>query len=378
MVGASARAAMMSLARAGFSAWAVDLFADRDLARLAPVARCSFENYPDALPRLAEQFPPGPVLYTGGLENYPDVVRELAGRRPLWGNGPDGLTRVRDPYALSDVLVPPGIADTPIISSRAVAPDAVRCVWKSFRSTGGLGVRFAQPGAPTPAGCYLQEFVDGPSMSAQFVTSAEHTTLLAVTDQLAGEPWLHSRPFTYCGNIGPVYVSSELVGILSQIGDAVGRWARLRGVWGVDFILRDGQPYPVDVNPRYTAGLEVVEYGCRYAPLADHVEAFGLSPCPAGPCPRTSRVVGKAIYFAPHPVVFPPAGPWDADLTGEFDPWRLPGFADIPHPGEPIDAGSPVLTVFASGSTPAECGEQLQSRAAELDELFGAKRSPSP
>ena len=37
VVGASARAAAMSLARAGFAAWAVDLFADR-VNRLTPYA----------------------------------------------------------------------------------------------------------------------------------------------------------------------------------------------------------------------------------------------------------------------------------------------------------------------------------------------------
>ena len=38
VVGASARAAVHSLGRAGFATWAVDLFADRDLARVAPCA----------------------------------------------------------------------------------------------------------------------------------------------------------------------------------------------------------------------------------------------------------------------------------------------------------------------------------------------------
>ena len=67
---------------------------------------------------------------------------------------------------------------------------------------------------------------------------------------------------------------------------------------------------------------------------------------------------------------FPDSGPWDADLAGEFDPWRLPGFADIPSAGGAIGAGWPVLTFFATGSTPAEVRERLQSRAAELDHHF--------
>ena len=99
--------------------------------------------------------------------------------------------------------------------------------------------------------------------------------------------------------------------------------------------------------PRYPASVEVLEH-------AAHLD----------------RAVGKAIYFAPHAFRFPRTGPWDADLEVPFDPWRLQGFADIPESDETMQAGSPVLTFFASGSTVASCREQLQSRAAELDILF--------
>jgi predicted ATP-grasp superfamily ATP-dependent carboligase len=86
-------------------------------------------------------------------------------------------------------------------------------------------------------------------------------------------------------------------------------------------------------------------------------------------------LLGKAIYYASRAITFPLSGPWDGDLTGEFDPWRVPQFADIPEPGSAIEPGSPVFTVFATGSTPAEVRERLQSRAAELDVLFQEHQS---
>ena len=82
-----------------------------------------------------------------------------------------------------------------------------------------------------------------------------------------------------------------------------------------------------------------------------------------------SPPVGKAIYYAPHAIRFPSCGPWDADLSGTFDPWRLPNFADIPEAGAAIEARHPVLTFFATGTTPTEVRQRLQSRAAELDQL---------
>lgn len=370
MVGASARAAVGSLLRAGFDAWAVDLFADRDLRRMAPCVRCPLGGYPAALPARCDPFPPGPVLYTGGLENYPDVVRELARRRPLWGNGPDVLDRVRDPFRLSTRIMSRGF-DSPHLSPPGRVPPGGRWLIKRRGSSGGLGVRFAKPGEAAGPDSYLQEFIDGPSISALYASSAGEVVLLGVTSQLVGEVWLHARPFAYCGNVGPAETSSGLRKTLSELGDLIGRGADLRGVWGVDFVLRDGHPLPVDVNPRYPAGTEVLEHGYHFAALAHHTTALAGHGPLGGPTRRIAAVVGKAVYYAPRRLTFPAAGPWDAEFAAPFDPWRLPAFADIPDAGNVLEAGSPVLTVFATGSSAAECRRRLQSRAAELDALLG-------
>ena len=337
VVGASARAAVHSLARAGLRAWAVDQFNDRDLTRVASCTRCPFDSYPDAIPELAQRFPPGPVLYTGGLENHPHVVARLAERRALWGNAPAALARARDPYILFPALAAHGFA-TPRLAPRGdPCPRDGRWLCKPLRSGGGTGIRFALPGEPASPQHIFQAWIDGTPMSALY--SGE--TVLGVTEQLIGEPWLHAQPFAYCGTIGPLPAPE-----LPTFPFA------LRGVWGLDFVLRDEVVYPVEVNPRYTAAVEVTEH------------ASGR----VGP-------IGKAIYYAPRAFTFPVAGPWDADLAGDFDPWRLPGFADIPEAGSAIHAGWPVLTFFATGSTPAEVRARLQLQAAELDQLF-AGRAP--
>src|SRR5262249_56304772 len=124
--GASARAAAGSLVRAGFAAWAVDLFADRDLKQVASCVRCPADRYPAALPELAEQFPPGPVIYTGGLENHPDVVRELSARRELWGSSPEVLERVRDPLALNAALSAANLP-SPAVLPTTTPPSAPPC-----------------------------------------------------------------------------------------------------------------------------------------------------------------------------------------------------------------------------------------------------------
>jgi predicted ATP-grasp superfamily ATP-dependent carboligase len=380
VVGSSARAAVHSLARAGFSAWAIDQFCDRDLKRIAPCAVCPSDSYPAAILDLAKQFPPGPVLYTGGLENYPHILRELASQRELWGNPAEVVERVRDPFTLFPALADAGFATPRLVPRGEPCPREGRWLRKPLRSGGGIGIRFVHPGEAASPHHYFQEFIDGVSMSVAFVSDLaetdawpDGTALLGITEQLIGVPWLHAKPFAYCGNLGPIELTQGAEATLALDALIANRSMLLRGLWGLDFVRCGDVVYPVEVNPRYTAALEVLELSWRCSYLMTHRECFTASQAlwKYKTWRRYDSPVGKAIYYAPHAIRFPQSGPWDADLAGDFDPWRLPGFADIPEPDSLIEAGSPVLTFFATGSTPAEVRERLQSRATELDLLFG-------
>ena len=109
VVGASARAAAASARRAGFRPYGIDLFGDADLRAIAPVVRCPTDRYPHGLPDLLANAPAAPWFYAGGLENHPDLVAVMARLRPLWGNGPDALRRVRSPRALAAALAEAGV-----------------------------------------------------------------------------------------------------------------------------------------------------------------------------------------------------------------------------------------------------------------------------
>src|SRR5262249_24093191 len=84
LIGASVRAAAFSPLRAGLKPWCIDLFADADLQAHVPARRIE-TGYPHAFVELVERAPPGPWMFTGGLENWPTVVEHIARSRPLWG-----------------------------------------------------------------------------------------------------------------------------------------------------------------------------------------------------------------------------------------------------------------------------------------------------
>ncbi len=379
VVGASARAAIHSIIRAGFQGWAVDLFADRDLKRVAPCSVCPIAQFPDGLPDLMEQFPPGPVLYTGGLENHTEIVAQLSAKRPLLGNLPPVLARVRDPFFMSSIQTN-GIHFPKLVPSGDSAPSTGYWLRKPLRSSSGHGIRFAKLNETASPGHYFQEFIDGLAMSAHFVSVSNEpksTVMLGVTEQLIGEEWGHAREFAYCGNIGPIELPAPVEACLFNNGKIIGNATALCGLWGMDFILRDNSIFPVELNPRYTAATEVLELSAKFGSLIPHYNCFKRANALAKmKWPRRfATSVGKAIYYAPHRITFPQSGPWEDDLAEPFDPWRVPSFADIPEPRAIIETGSPVLTIFAKGDSAAGCRKELQSHAAELDRLFAESAS---
>jgi predicted ATP-grasp superfamily ATP-dependent carboligase len=386
IVGASARAAAFSALRAGLRPWCADLFADADLQAVCPVQRLPAGKYPEGFLELVGPEPSGPWMYTGGLENRPGLVRRMAQRRPLWGNDAPVLSVMRRPEVVARLLRA-GNIDCPDVYVRAAdVPAHGRWLVKPRFGAGGTGVRFwtGDETGHRPRPVYFQEYIEGGSCAAVYVAGDGQGRLLGVTRQLVGEPWLHAAPFHYCGSIGPLYLTPTMRAALDRVGTvlagstSLSSEKRLRGLFGVDFILRDGIPWPVEVNPRYTASVEILDYASGWPALAWHRRVFD----PSAPSPPTSRasdgILGKAILFARAPLRFPADGPWRptldqvSKLPCATQLRQPPAFADIPHAGQDIEAGQPILTFFARAASVAGCTEALRRCAADLDrQLFG-------
>jgi predicted ATP-grasp superfamily ATP-dependent carboligase len=361
IIGASARAAAFSALRAGLRPVCADLFADADLRARCPVWRVASRDYPRGFLDQPEFGAPGPWLYTGGLENHPDLIESLALRRePLWGNPAAVLRHVRSPFEVHAVLCAAGLRCPEVWRGKTAPPPDGRWVVKPIAGAGGSGVRlWRAPTASLPRrSAYWQEFIEGESCAAVYVGDCETATLLGVTRQLVGESWLHAPRFAYCGSVGPLSLDGAAQRAFDDIGTALVRSFGLRGLFGVDCVSRDGIPYPVEVNPRYTASVEVIECATRIPALSYHRRAFDPAAALPQPGLPSSGFVGKAILFARRSFTFPARGPWhDA----------APDFADIPNDGERLDAGKPVLSFFRFAPTLAECLDALRQTAADLD-----------
>jgi predicted ATP-grasp superfamily ATP-dependent carboligase len=250
------------------------------------------------------------------------------------------------------------------VTSEGFFSRARRWLRKPVRSGGGHDVTFWPADRPAGAGFMLQEYIPGQSCSISFVANGRACVVLGLTEQLIGRPEFGAAEFRYCGNILPLAqtvagLKSQVSGLLvqlQQIATALTREFGLVGVNGVDFVLSDdGQVYPLEVNPRYSASMELIEWAYGLSIFDLHVRAIVQGELPEfdlTPRLADGPFFGKAILYAEQDGVAPDTRDWPARCI-----------RDVPWPDETLTAGGPICTVLATGLTRADCYAGLTTQA---------------
>jgi uncharacterized protein len=364
VAGVSARACAESAARAGYRVTAVDAFGDLDLRAVAdvvPLRRDTGTPFgPPAAAAAARRIRAGLAAYTSNFENDPGAVAALARGRTLLGNPPAVLEQVRNPIILMRALQVRGF---PTPATRASAPrsaDGRRWLLKPRRSGGGHGTSPWRRGRRVPRGAYLQQRIEGVPGSIVFAADGRSAVPLGFSRQLVGEDAFGAGGFRYCGSLlassgAPVFEhQEELLARAAALAGAVTEAFRLRGLNGMDFVARAGVPFPIEVNPRWSASMELVERATGASLFRLHAAACA-GRLPPAPRRLDARVHGKAIVFARRAIVVPGSGRWTRARI-----------ADIPHPGERIARGHPICTVLADAADAARCHRALAGAAAMI------------
>jgi predicted ATP-grasp superfamily ATP-dependent carboligase len=372
IVGASVRAAAFSALRAGFEPTARDMHADADLRRCCRVERIA--DYPRGVLRAFESAPPVPWMYTGGLENHSRLLDQLAGRRTLFGNSGAVVRRVRNPWLVAEALTSDGL-DVPLVAPRDELVSRGAWLRKPRRSCGGRGIERA--GIPFRAGgrrFYFQHCIEGTAASAVYVAAKGRAELVGVTAQLIGAEWTGGRDWWYCGSIGPLALSDAALGTCRRIGSCLAERFALVGLFGVDLVLDASERiWPIEVNPRYTASVEVLERAAGVPAIAAHVAACceGRLPEPIDLAGSHDRFCGKAIVYAEAETTIGRAFAEAALNIAGRDPW--PRLADIPAAGTTIHPGEPILTVLTDGENMPEVEGKLRRRAAAVRRMMNRR-----
>jgi predicted ATP-grasp superfamily ATP-dependent carboligase len=125
----------------------------------------------------------------------------------------------------------------------------------------------------------------------------------------------------------------------------------LVGLNGIDFIAHNGTPYPLEVNPRYSASMELLERATGSSMFDIHARAC-QGELPPEPSPIT-KIEGKAVVFARCNFII-----------GDTERWSQRGeIADVPRSGTAFRKGHPICTIFGRAFDPTTCLDKLVRQA---------------
>lgn len=379
VVGASARAFAESAARAGWLVHAADMFNDTDL-REAAVESVRVADYPRGVPAAAARFPVAPVVFTGALENHPDVVETLGRDRPLAGCAADTLRAVRDPSRLAPVVRAAGLEFPETCVAAAGLPTDGSYLVKPRASAGGHGIAVwrGTHADGTHRDVLWQRRIVGRPCSAAWIACRGGAVLAGVSRPLRGGTWCGCRRFSYCGSIHvPLAALPDARRrSLGTLGAALASSFGIVGAFGCDLIVTTaGTMHVLEVNPRPTASMELIERATGWSVATAHLGATTAAKAADPPGPSVG-IWGKAIVFTP------PAPRHDAatHIASAARAWTtadgLPAIADVPAATEPLEPGAPLVTVFARGTTVSGVATELRTRVALLRGLATDDVSP--
>lgn len=368
LVGASVRAAAESAVRAGIPVIACDLFGDRNTKNVSqawiPLGKPLMPKDISVVKNCSETVIAGGLA--GGYQTLVELTSEFRGADPLL------MDRVSDPKFLSDLASKSSVrfpafcfpASGRLGSSRWPRSSKQRALVKTRSSSGGLGVRWASETAIPATGqtphsgalaestpkttsvpaalehdAYIQRFVAGRSLGATFIGNGHQSLLLGVCRSLKKR--IGEHPFVYSGSVGPIY-EDRISDAAQRVGNRFVESTGFLGPFNLDFIDDGNQVWLLEINPRWSASMEIIELAwmrkldepCSFFDPPD-VWRKRIRKTTAGSSDRFY----KRVLFANQPIdIDPKAFPADSHAAR----WR-----DVPTKPTKVGNGMPVATLLA-------------------------------
>ncbi|GHF14712.1 ATP-grasp domain-containing protein [Pseudolysinimonas yzui] len=252
-------------------------------------------------------------------------------------------------------------------------PDDVRSNWPRGADAFASISRFIDDAIPVNVGATVWR--DG--------VTVHHASV-----QLIGIPGLVSREFGYCGNdfARAKDLGAEVLDQIEESTTRIGDWLRsygFRGSFGVDFLVADGRPLFLEVNPRFQGSTHAsarldIEQGLPDLML-EHLAAWLDLDRPAAP-PLRDRVAAASDFS--HVVFHRIADEPDVlDITPLVRSIReLPGRngTELVLPSEIECAPGAAMLRWTTWQTVTRSGYELLDPFNHLSAVLGAERQEHP
>ena len=385
LLGYSSRDLAQSSNLAGLKALSIDYFGDYDSKNtgnnISLMRDLQKPFTAKNLAQVAMEQPPGYIVYGGNLENHPSVVRTLATKHRILGNDARTLKKARNLSHISDLL-----QDSPLqLPATLLHPanhnkgtvDKVEKSWlvKNFHSGGGVNVRWYQKGQHVKKREYLQLHIEGLNLSATFLADGTQSRLLGISEQLIGLDEYGSEAFKWSGNVYPWRGEDPATGqnlwhILSAAAQKLTQGCGLKGLNTLDFILNKEGIYLLEINPRYSASMELMERFDSHSLLPAHVAvclgdnlAQSIAMLPLGRQEAAhhltqpeGKTLMKVVLYAKKRI--------EVEDNQAFFQIKA---HDIPFKGDIFRKGDPLCTLIREADSREGCQVEMQEAVKELE-----------
>ncbi len=359
VVGASVRAAVQSASLAQFTPFGVDAFGDLDTQQFS-AQWTRLDTHIDAC-SLLNSHPIAPIVATGGIESLIPWLEPLRKKFPVLIPSANTLQTLRDPEFLNTAATETGWHFPPWQWHRPT--DGGKWFKKDCASAGGCEVVEWNTNHKIIGSNYFQKKAHGTAWGANFLATGKQLLLVGVSRSLRHA--IGPRKYLYAGSIGPIVVSENQLQQLLKIGDWIRRNSDIRGLFGIDLLFRSANsPLTLlEINPRYTASMELWERASGCSLIEAHVASFqSTSTNPqlfrniaqASPNPISGEYCGpywiKRILWARNNVrwhratVLETLGRWKIARCNTIAARASFSLCDYPADGTVIPVGSPIAS----------------------------------
>jgi predicted ATP-grasp superfamily ATP-dependent carboligase len=399
LIGASVRAAAQSAERAGYRVIGIDLFGDRDCR--AACDRFALLDESNRAAELFDEFSSADVVCVGGFADPTSVLESLGSHAGRIEKALNLQNRLKQPAFLRSIADAGGFFFPETFSSAAEkiessVPTDGRWLVKPQRGSGGIGVTWATADTLVPdENVSIQRYVAGRLFGATLLIDPERAMVLGMCRSLFHRHGHghQAMPFLYAGSFGPIPIEDDLARKLACIGREIHHRTGLDrtgldrtgldrtglvGLCNIDFIIdRDGQPWLLEINPRWSGSSEVIERSL----VGDETSLFALGRDPSlsssiaiDPTMQTYKRVlyasrsGRPVRFKLQSIA--------PEIGLKLN---IPGvtIADVPADGTQIEPGWPICSVLMDMTEKSDFKSIARVRSIRDRILHGGGQSAS-
>jgi hypothetical protein len=189
----------------------------------------------------------------------------------------------------------------------------------------------------------LQDYIEGIPISCTVISNGTKAEIISINRQLIGMDNLNPpRQFMYCGNIVPSNIDLKVKSTIAQISLFLTKKLELKGINGFDFVLKNDQPYLMEINPRIPGSIRASEEALGLNLLELHIESFhnniwaNIINLIEKKRKKKAHYCTKLIYFAPKKL--------STKMIKKIN--KLAYIHDKSQPTESLKKGEPVCTIL--------------------------------